>query len=79
MWIEHGIFITCVDLEQMFKRVDITDDELIQEGDYQVLVLDFQLKDLMLELNLSNQFLGVEIQSGHLETSELLFCFFLLI
>jgi len=35
--IKHRIFVPSVDLEQMFQRIDIADDDLIHESNDQVL------------------------------------------
>jgi hypothetical protein len=59
----------------MLQRVDITDDDLVHEGDQEVLELDIYLQDFVLELDLADELLGVEIEGGHLETCELLSSF----
>lgn len=59
----------------MLQRVDITDYDLVHEGDQEVLELDIYLQDFVLELDLADELLSVEIKGGHLETCELLSSF----
>ena len=72
MRVKYCIFITRVYLKQVLQRVDITDDDLVHEGDQEVLELDIYLQDFVLELDLADELLRVEIEGGYLETCELL-------
>ena len=79
MRVKYCIFIARVYLKQRLQRVDITDDDLVHEGDQEVLELDIYLQDFVLELDLADELLGVEIEGSHLETCELLSSFLSLV
>ena len=72
MRVKYCIFIARVQLKQVLQRVDITDDDLVHEGDQEVLEFDFYLQDFVLELDLPDELLRVDFEDGHLETCELL-------
>lgn len=58
--------IVCLDFKNMLQRVDVTDNDLIDERNDEEAFLDHHLEYLMLELDFPDELLAVEIDGSNL-------------